>query len=228
MVGPPGYRDFEMDDPYDPADDGERRSRCFEHCSLLDVQLHECVDIAARGGRDFSRIEATFPHRLFHIVLYAADIADNGPRSPKTRGEARPLFLADREHLEGAFGLTFAGEQRLHRREPRDDAERAVESATASDGIDVRPSDDRLALFRSCHSAPDVANAVAPRLKPDVFHPTLDEFTGQGPGGSVQRPVCAPIRLRADGIEFIEPSFEQRTVNAHDSVSQGAPSRANP
>ena len=81
--------------------------------------------------------------------------------------------------------------------------------------VDVRPGNDALSLISAVRSPPQVPNRIAPSRESGVFQPAFNAFDRGRPRGAIQRPVCATIGLGADRVELVEPSLEQRAVNAH-------------
>ena len=137
-----------------------------------------------RASREPLRVEPDRRHRLAdrdavvvaHLVeMLAPRLARDRARAPEARGaEARALLLAERDDLERAARPADLLLQRPHRRDRRDDPERAVVAAARRLRVDVRAGRDHRARLRSLEPPPDVADRVAPHLEPRRRQPLLD------------------------------------------------------
>ena len=101
------------------------------------MQLDKRVDVVASGGGNASRIEAALVHRFRQLGIDAIDRTDDRARAPEVGVEAGALFLADRDHFQRAPRRALRFQQRLDGRQPRHDAERAVEPPALAHRVDV-------------------------------------------------------------------------------------------
>ncbi len=192
---------------------------------MLDVQLDERIDVLARRARHFGWVEAELPHRGRDFGIDGVDRARDRAGAPEVRLEARAFLFTDRDDFKRALGLSVGFEQRFDGGESRDDAECAVEPAAVTHRVDVRAGDDRFPTPLS--PSPQIPDRVPPGFETGVPHPAFDPLTGGCPGAAVERPIRSTpsVGLGADGVELVEPAFEQRAVNSHDGVSGIVPSR---
>jgi len=110
---------------------------------------------------------------------------------PEVGGEARALFLTDRDHLERAARLALRLEQGFRPRSAGDDARRR-RAAAAPDGVECATRSRSLAFFRPVQSSPEVADRVPSSLEPNTFHPAFDARAASA--HAVRRAVDKPHR----------------------------------